>query len=62
MTPHVLTMIVMLANGSILETRIGTVVNLPICNLAGLGISRVLLEEDPSLTVGWTCEPEGLGA
>lgn len=62
MSPHVLTMIVMLANGDIVETRIGTLANQPLCDLAGFGVAKVLVEDDPALTVGWTCNPEGVSA
>lgn len=62
MSPHILTLIVMLANGDIVETRIGTLANQPFCELAGLGMTRILIEENPSLTVGWTCKPEGTAA
>lgn len=62
MSPHVLTLILMLGNGDIVATRVGVIANRPICDLAGLGIANVLVEEDPTLTVAWTCEPEGEAA
>ncbi len=62
MSPHILTMIVLLANGDVRETRIGVMDNRPFCDLAGLGVTRVLVAKDPTLVVGWTCEPVGVRA
>lgn len=62
MSPHILTMIVLLANGDVVETRMGVLANRPFCELAGSGIAHVLIAEDPELVVGWSCEPEGVAA
>lgn len=59
MSPHALTIILMLSNGQMVETRVGTLDNLPFCDLAGLGIATVLTQQDPTLAVGWRCDPVG---
>lgn len=62
MTPHVLTLIVMLANGDVSERRIGVIDNQPLCEAVGTILTRAVVGSDPSLTVGWVCEPEGVDA
>lgn len=62
MSPHILTVVILLANGDIVETRVGVRDNRPFCDLAGKGVADVLVEDDPTLIVGWTCAPEGVAA
>lgn len=57
-----LTILMIGPDGSSVQTEVGTMVNEPICDIAGEGFAMVLREETPGLVVMWKCEPLGVSA
>lgn len=62
MNPHILTIIVLLANGDVSEQRIGVIDNQSLCEAVGTILTRAVVVSDPTLTAAWVCEAEGIDA
>lgn len=58
----VLTILMIMTDGSAVETKVGIMVNEPICDIAGLGFATVLQAETPGLVVAWSCVAQGVAA
>lgn len=57
-----LTILMVMTDGSTVQTEVGVMANQPICDIAGLGFATVLQAETPGLVVAWTCKPAGVAA
>lgn len=60
MSPHVLTIFLFFADGTATETRMGVMASEALCDVTGRSLVASLSVEDPSIQVGWTCEPAGV--
>ena len=58
----VLTILMIMTDGTAVETEVGIMANEPICDIAGLGFATVLQAETPGLVVAWSCDHTGVAA
>lgn len=54
-----LTVWMITSDGTVSQVPVGVMVDKPICEIAGSGFERVLVAEDPTVTVMWKCEALG---
>jgi hypothetical protein len=54
-----LTIWLITADGQVYDNQVGVMADEKICEIAGSGFQRVLVDEDPAVTVAWKCEPLG---
>lgn len=57
-----LTVFMIMADGSVVQTEVGVMADQPICHIAGLGFANVLRAETPGLVVAWSCNQIGVVA
>lgn len=50
-----LTILMISPDGTAVQTRAGLMISEEVCDLAGAGISTIVLKEDPALFVAWSC-------
>ena len=58
----VLTILMILTDGSAVQTEVGIMASEPICDMAGLGFATVLQAETPGLVVAWSWVAQGVAA
>ncbi len=61
-TGWVLTVLMVMTDGSAVQTQVGVMVNEPICDIAGQGFAAVLEAETPGIVVAWSCDQTGVAA
>jgi hypothetical protein len=55
-----LTILMIMADGTAVQTEVGVMANEPICDIAGQGFAAVLQAETPGMIVAWSCERMGV--